>query len=75
MKFYFEAYATLEAENLQDACRQISEQFIRIAADDWKNTDPTNDGIFKHGHVSLDTALTGLETTEFKNERKKNTDA
>lgn len=57
MIFSFDASAIFEAKDLQEACRKLSEQFARMGEQDWKGKDPTTDGVFKRGHVSLNASL------------------
>lgn len=64
MKFYFDVSATFRALDLADACKKISEQFARIAEKDWKGTDPTSDGIFKHGSIQLNAEIEGMGELE-----------
>ncbi len=61
MKFNFEAYAVFDAADLNHACRQLSEQFARMAEENWHSKDPTRDGVFKNGHVELNAVLSGLD--------------
>jgi len=57
MIFYFEAHAKFNAENLNDACQKISEQFARMAQIDWHGSNPFNDGVFKNGRVALNAEI------------------